>query len=481
LLATLLVMSAGIAYRVLEIPEQPNGEDDLAYVAGLPRVEDNHGGREFKIAAERFNRRAQTGLERQEPMTAMTTVGPRREPIDLKIEQVLRDGWSDVAVRDREELISWIDKMFANSPVGPEEPPWHVVATNAATMPIGLFEDPKLLGITSPPTMAMDSAKRMGLALIVRGLQLQALDPDDFPRRFQVAMVLAQTLRKGSVVASFAFGADVERAALLGLDRWLDRLPVTSDRIRAVLDTLLAAEPAEPFDPAPHLLAERYVLREGMKSPAQWLPQLLTGPGSSPDATATEVDLVSVAWAVPWERERTRRIVGLGFESGLPTSHAIVQGRPGLGFLIGRVRTPRDLMDHDRLLTTHRRASILKVALRAYRAAEGRYPDSLSDLVQAGYLSRLPADPFDETRTYGYRLTNFRPTLKLGPGAPKTITDDPPDPTKGPIQAIIWRVGSDKIDQKGLNQPGAMALGQARQVDLVYPVPVGLDPRRPPN
>ena len=43
-----------------------------------------------------------------------------------------------------------------------------------------------------------------------------------------------------------------------------------------------------------------------------------------------EVDLVEFSWAVPWERERTRRLLGLGFEAGTrPGAEKFVQGRPG--------------------------------------------------------------------------------------------------------------------------------------------------------
>ena len=70
-------------------------------------------------------------------------------------------------------------------------------------------------------------------------------------------------------------------------------------------------------------------------------PGLLATPGANPEATATEVDLVGLAWAVPWERERTRRVVAMGFEQGIPSSLSTVSGRPGLGLIIARIRSPR--------------------------------------------------------------------------------------------------------------------------------------------
>ena len=58
------------------------------------------------------------------------------------------------------------------------------------------------------------------------------------------------------------------------------------------------SQPPGPFDLTPHLLAERHVLREGLKVPAQWLPALLAIPAGNSDSVTTEVELVGVAWAV---------------------------------------------------------------------------------------------------------------------------------------------------------------------------------------
>jgi len=39
----------------------------------------------------------------------------------------------------------------------------------------------------------------------------------------------------------------------------------------------------------------------------------------------------------------------------------------------------------------------LRMSIKRYRNQEGRYPNELKDLVERGYLSELPADPFTET------------------------------------------------------------------------------------
>jgi len=483
-LATLLLLVAGIGYRVLEIPDRPDGEDDVAFVAGLPPIEKYLGGREFKVAAERYSRLA--AVHNPSFDRPVSPMGPRRESIEERAENILRTGWQ---VNDPQQagwqaqLSDWLDKMFRDAPAGLSELTWHETAANAAKAPLGIYEYPQFLGVSGSSVVSLDSARRMGIALLARGLQRQAEgDPDDFPRRLRVALTLAQTLRNHSTVANYLTGVEVERAALQALDQWLEQLPAASQRIRPVIETVAMTEPPAPFDPTPYFLAERHVLREGMKTPAQWLPYLISAPDANPESTATEVDLVGLAWAVPWERERTRRIVGLGFESGQPANHSVVLGRPGVGFLIGRARSPRDLIDREHLISAHRRAALVKVALRAFRAEEGVYPDSLTELEQGHYLAHLPTDPYGDGRTFGYRLSQTPGEVLSNPPRlmlDRTVDNHPnPPPSSTEIrvpvgQAILWSIGPDHIDQDGHSLPVALALGQARPPDLVYLVPMG--------
>lgn len=476
--ATVAILAIGISYRVLEIPDRPGSEDDIAYVDSLVQrmpIDGKHGGRDYKAAAERFNRLA-TSISPAFDRNEFPSRIPKRDRVDDRANRALRNGWPS----GDEELGRWLDTLFLPSTDG--EPAWYANAAKAAEAPIGIFEYPQLLGLAGPSTPALEYAQRMSEVLLARGLQRQATHPDEFPELLRTVFTLARTLRNGSIIASYLAGADVERAGLLALDRWLERLPHDSHQVRPLIDLLLESELTEPFDPTPHLLAERHVLREGMKTPAQWLPVLLASPGTSPDATTTEVDLVGLAWAVPWERERTRRLVAMGFEAGYPTSHPSVIGRPGLGLLIGRARSPRDLTELERLLTTHRRAAILKLALRAYRSDRGSYPNSLTELESAGYLRESPRDPYAANQPFGYRLSQppgeelvnptrlatERPGAMRNTGPSAVVTQRVPSG-----QPILWSVGLDGIDQEGRNIPAELLHGQARPADLVYLVPLG--------
>ncbi len=482
--AAIAVLCAGIGYRVLEIPDNPASEDDIKFVAGLPPLEQNVGGRDFKAAAEQFARLATATSAPFERADGLPGAGGIRRPrIEDRLDQSLRSGWPE----DDPQLGDFLDRMFVDLPVGTEEAVWHALVATAAQRPIGIYEYPQMIGVTGTSATPMDNAKRMAVALLARGLQRQAAGDDaDFLAKFRATLALSRTLRNGSIVAGFHSGAEVERLTLVALDQWLDRLPARADKLRAAADLLRSTQLPDQFDAAPYFLAERYVLREGMKAPAQWLPNLIAPPGGNLEAIATEVDLVGVAWAVPWERERTRRIVGLGFESGLPANPKVVLGRPGTGLLIGRIRNPADLIDIDRQLCGLRRTAALKVALRAYRADHGKYPDALPDLVAGGYLRQLPADPYDENRVFGYRLAKPgdsliippRITTDRGPGVGfGTRIGAPPETLPLPVgQAILWSVGPDKIDQGGIHMPGGLVIGPNRPPDIVYLVPIGVTP-----
>jgi ABC-type transport system involved in multi-copper enzyme maturation permease subunit len=471
----LIVSAIGLAYRVLEIPDSDANEDDVAFVASLPPIEKNTGGRDFKSAAERFSRLASLINPTFDPLiTGMN----RRDRVEERAEQVLRSGWKEDNELAR-SLGRWLDRMFADAPPGADEPAWHESATAAAGYPIGIYEYPQLQSMNSAPALSLDAAKRMAIAFLARGLQRQNVDPSEFLRRFRTAIILAKTLRNGSSVNSYQAGLEIERSALLALDQWLDRLPANSGQFRPMLKVVALAEPSSPFDSTPYFLAERYVLREAMKSPGQWLNHLIVPPGGNLETVAPEVDLVAFAWAFPWERERTRRIVGLGFEAGLPISYSVVQGRPGVGLLIGRARSPKEVEEMERLMSSHRRAALLKVALRAYRAQEGEYPESLDALVRNKYLERLPDDPFANQQPFGYRISvgeelTTPPVRSTSERSVDPRFNMPPETFSVPHgQPILWSVGQDQIDQSGKSVPVMISLGLTRPQDLVYLVPTG--------
>ncbi len=503
--ACFLVLATGIGYRILEIPNRPDGEDDIQYVNGLSPLDDNAGRREFRTAADRYARSVAIIAPEFDRADRPPTGGGRRLRIDERLDQVPRLGWP---VADP-ELGMWLDRVMVASPE-PEEGPWPALAASATKHPNGVFEYPQLVGVVPSRESTLENARRMSIALLARGLQRQAAgDPEAFLSFLRTTIALSRTMRTGSIINAYTTGAEIERTALLALDRWLEEPPmvrilqtvlapfpeasvfarVWSQQVspspallRATLEVLEANETTEPFDPTPHYLAERYVLREAQKSPSQWLPLLLTPPGETPERVTHEVELIGISWAVPWERERTRRLVGLGYEMGQPSDRPaeadprFVVGRPGEALLI-RPRFPSELPEAERMLRSIRRAAILKLALRLFKAERGRYPEALAELTEAGYLHQLPTDPHDETHGFGYRVVGAGGETLRAPSRPSGLPGSAGDNIVTRFipagQAIIWSVGPDKLDQGGKSLPIGGPNGFTRPDDLVYIVPFG--------
>ena len=194
---SLLVTTIGLGYRVVEIPDVRQQRRRCRVRCALPPIEKNQGGRDFKSAAERFSRLASVINPQFDP--PISGMG-RRDRIEERVERVLHSGWREDDPQSARSLSSWLDRMFADAPRGAEDPAWHEAATAAANCPIGIYEYPQLISISSAPALSLDSARRMSVALLARGLQQQDTNPGEFLRHFRTAITLSNTLRNGSIV-----------------------------------------------------------------------------------------------------------------------------------------------------------------------------------------------------------------------------------------------------------------------------------------
>jgi hypothetical protein len=421
--------------------------------------------------------------------------------MEERLEQVPFNGWSG----SDPDLENWLERIFSERPLPNDETSWHALVATAAERPLGIYEHPHMIGPLGMSGNSLEYARRMTVALLARGLQLQSRgDPAAFISAFRTTLKLAQTMENGSVVTCLQMGCDIESSALRALDRWMEYRPPPIEWLRiaaapmpsalanlpaiayemdtvaqkitlfrALIACLTACDPMVPFDPTPQYLAERHVIREALKAPSLWLPLILSLPPETFGTPDPIVDMVTVAWTVPWEKERTRRLVGLGYESGRTVNHSLMLGRPGAMQII-RNKTSTDLAEVDRQLRTYRRGAILKLALMTFRCEQGKYPSELGELVSKGYLRQSLPDPYDDTREFGYRVSTGEKlrfqTISQGERMP--ITQVPDELVVSPGQAIIWSVGSDRIDQGGINPPGPIAHIPGRPVDIVFLVPL---------
>lgn len=453
LAAVLLVTAAGLLWRVIEVPDKPGAEDDVEYVASLPPLEASDSGRFFRSAAERF---AKVALI-VPPYPRASGSGPRGS-LDERIANLPFQGWT----AEDGEVVYWIDNLYQSDvATGDQDETWYVQAERAALDPTaGIFEHPLRSGTTAS-LQTQANGRRMGLTLLNRGLVQQSRGfPGALPKNLRTTLALSRSLRKGSVVSSLNYGNELNRAGSAATDRWLERFEGHPVHLRLALDALQQDDAEPPFDPRPHLLAERFVIREFTRGPGQYLPQQLTPPGGNRELVSPVVDLIGVAWSVPWERERTSRLLSLGFEAGNSSREVrlLVRGRTGSSIFLSRKTTPTEMEESDRQIRLHRRAAMISVAVRLHQAEKQSTPKSLEELVSGGYLDSIPLDPYDG-----------RP-LRFRVSAGETLTSPTQNQSIPAGQVVLWSVGPDRTDESGRTlptHPGTMRSGP----DIVFLVP----------
>ncbi|MEJ5276683.1 MAG: ABC transporter permease [Thermogemmata sp.] len=499
---SVLVLAAGLGWRVLEIPDQPDGEADLAYIAALPPFDDNLAGRDMRMAAEACARQATSLANRydQPPRSSREPPG-RRQQLEERLDNALRLGWPDS--KEDPALNEWLEALFreavppSSSPATPTTSAWPVLAQQAARDPTGIYEYPQLLAGTTTST-TYNNARRLATVLLGRGLQLQSqAQPDRFLDYLHTCLGLVRHLRNAAPLQGFYTALDVERLTLSAVDRWLEAECSPSPQALQQAAHLLEyhdrhTAPTHHFDPTPYFLAERYLLRESLNAPSQWLGNYLGLNPSSLEQDPPEVEAILLAWTVPWERERTRRIVGLGLESGLRGDPVYLYGRPGFSLILGRLRNPAEIQEHERYIRTLRRVACIRLATLHYHRQFQHYPPSLDSLLRHHLLQSLPADPYaSQAQPLRYRLVQAEVTTDEGRRG-ELLRNPPPTLNQRYLlqgtaslpaelfvpagEPLLWSVGPDQVDQGGRNVPISSTFNIGRPPDLVFLI--AIPPRR---
>ncbi len=509
--AAMVALAGGLTYRIFEVPDDPTGRDDEALVATLKPLPEGDAGQEFRSAAERFVRLSGLGSQGTSQLDQRA-----RQRITDRLDTVTRTGWNN----NDHELAEWLEQVYtepAPAPGSAPDPPWWRVAEIAAQRPVTVYESPTLINTAETTATALDNARKMARTILTRGLQRSAGgDPGAFLSAFRTVVALARNLRNGGGHQALSAAIEVERFALLAADHWLELAVTSTTAFHTLADVTpragAGAHPAlsfgpevvrfvragavegaaelaraaavgddpAPFDARPHLLVDRYYIRGVTQAPNRWLT-LMLDTRRDPERAAAEADLVALAWAVPWERERSRRLVGLAPEVHPgPDLGPLVAGRPG-GALLARARTALDAADTELQIRILRRVTILKAALVVHHGRTGRPPAVQEELVTAGVLVRLPEDPHMTGRPFGYRVSAGESLVGRGrlTAPPAAGLGQPPGPAENPFvvpvragQVVVWSVGPDRIDQGGKVPPGG-----PNAEDLVSLVPVFPAPR----
>ena len=389
-------------------------DEDIRFAKELPTYDDKQAGRDYRRAVSMFEDTGVTVLsavpdEPLLPVVQWDHLNDSQQPkgYAYRIRRTLEVGWP----ADRPDLDDWTDKAFATG--------WDRLFFDAAKKPTGVLEDPNDMTYATP-LKNLDAFQKMAPLFLARGLQKQARgDPAAFVEVLDAWLAAVRTVRNNSVLVSVNYGRVFEAMAYQALDRWLERLDGRPDLLRRALQVVRDHEARPPFDPQTVRLAQQVVVRNGVDFPSRWaaryLDELRPGgyrrswesSGTVSVASETEANFVGFAWAVPWEKERHRRAVGLGNVPGGEVQQ--IQYLDGLPGMMALIRYPtfvanRSLTEYENTILAPRRAAVLKLALRAYEAEKGGLPRALTELVPA-YLPAVPEDPYEAGKPFRYRVS----------------------------------------------------------------------------
>jgi hypothetical protein len=396
--AAVVVLAAGIGYRIVEIPDRPDRLGESRFADTLPPFEANAAGQKVKSAAAQYRGIAVEARELYLASRRGSAGDARRGVIspgmDDPLIRVLREGWTPEAA----QLAPWLDRVFAAE--------WLKTLDGVVDLPPGVYEDPRDLDYFTPPD-SFQNLREMVIALRVRGAERQAAgDQDAFPRLLKSGLAALRTARNHGGFLAADIALDGEAVLLAGLSEWSDRLDGRPDLLRQVLTVLDRHEAEMPVETADVFWAEQVILRNTMDRVGSWLPKVLDprpdrlqGPEDRVDA---EANLIAFAWHVPWEQARRNRLLRLETNRQVDLRQLSGLHRPGL-WRQAHERTAA-LPDAERRALTARRFARLRVALRLYAAERGAPATDLAALVPS-YLPSVPTDPFTN-RPFGYRLSN---------------------------------------------------------------------------
>jgi hypothetical protein len=417
---TLAIMSlAGcLWYRVTEVPYGGEPFDVKAFVASLPSNQNLAGG---------LIREAATDLTDEERF-----VGTQKQPSEVsdewpakKLERALRHvvdkGWSN---DDQKQIGPWLDRLFKGE--------WAEKAQQAANLPLGMVEDPRLADPVRPGQTPVRDYERLANLLVARALQLQA-QGDSRAALDYLAAVLAlsrqvQNYASGTVLDS-AF--NMESSALSGLRHWLRNVGPDKELLQAA-QVLVEEHKKSCPDLANSIKASYLIYRNGGPTPSPgW--SILGG-------------LVRAANGAPWEKDRQKRIAQDIVAAQLQAIkepiakyynayRKLLHQRGGwdiLGAAMNNGLPPKDgpgseltdeqwtelvnqcgyryyplFRDMQRAVYNRERLPInatqIVIALARYQADHGKPPVALREIVP-DYMAELPFDP-DTGENFGYAIS----------------------------------------------------------------------------
>ncbi len=421
----------GLYYRAIEIPPAPDPVDLKSFVAGLPRPEENEGGRLAAGALRRYGKLRDDFTPDDDVNLESVPSNRLFAYYEGRANEVAQKGWSN---RGSERLGRWMDRVFAVD--------WDRDLARAAELPPGPLVDGRELTVASE-VGEISTAFTAGTLLVARGMRRQARgEPEAFVEDLRISLWLDRCLERTWAVSGRPAPL-IEWPAMRALDSWLERLQGRPDLLRRVSKLLLDRQSDPPPDMAALRAAEYSVRFNTLVDPRRFP----IGPPTGLFFPSTRVgdNIYRLALLAPWETVRFRRELDVLVSLDLNTQRALgdtplhgvksVADDPALKAIAGTSLPAPWLL-------TFRHASLLKVALRLYEAETGKLAERLTDLVPK-YLSSIPTDPYDG-KPFRYRVSPDE-FLENNSSSPALLG-------VRPRQGILWSVGEDGRDDGGLDR-----------------------------
>jgi hypothetical protein len=503
-------IAANLGARPLEVPDVGEPFDVKASFASLPTPEHNEAGRLINRGMQAlFEKETQVRTEmfrRHNPPPPLPGEPPRllSDPTRnvLFSERLFNAAGADSWPAGDTELNEWLDLMFAGA--------WANQFWQAADLPLGMVEDPR--GLMLNRTIPDDVVQRRGLVdrlYTARALQLQSRGKNaEALELFAVALAVRRNLLNQAPLWLFHWSQWAEVQTLNGFNRWLDHVGPQPDLLRRALAVLHEHETQRP-PLSGNVKAEYLVFQNSLDDPSRWLFR-------DTAASRWQIDVLTTAWSMPWERERRARLVDAVFAGWLrsaetdywqlpapasppegaarkpPSREAMIvrdwlPPAEGSGVSLTRERLRR-LLDgagvlnevfpwdwsiiraRDTQVLCQVRAERLKTALALYQVEQGKPAARLADLVPR-FLAALPADPFSG-QSFLYRVSRG-----------ERITDRHLIKEVASGQGVLWSVGPDGNDNGGTVQDKGVPMSDVQTwadkgLDLIFLVPRWPGPRK---